>query len=260
MNILFYLLIVVLLVIICILLLCKRKEKIIIINTTPGVTEIACFIHVGALDISITQPIYNKIINRLKSAGLYHYLHTIKLGVVGKDWNKLQYSDKEEIVYHNDDPKVFEIPTVNALRSFCIENPHVYVLYMHTKGATAKRCKDINYQERWCEMMLHYCVDHFKTCLTLLNSYKTVGCEMQRSHYSGNFWWARGDYIATKNECPPDKSGWGESAESWVMNPPLKSSHACLFTTRMNNEPPCKGLYGNDSNHEGKLHITINKS
>lgn len=231
-----------------------------VVPATPGVTKIACFIHVGALDISITQPIYDKIIHRLKSAGLYHYLYTIRLGVVGKDWRKLQYSNKEEIVYHNDDPKVFEIPTVNALQSFCIENPHVYVLYLHTKGATAKRCENINYQEKWCEMMLHYCVDHFKTCLKLLNYYRTVGCEMHNDHYSGNFWWARGDYIATKKECATDNSGWGEPAEYWVMNPPLKSSHACLFTTGMNNEPPCKGLYGNNSNHEGKLHITINKS
>jgi hypothetical protein len=81
---------------------------------------------------------------------------------------------------------------------------------------------------------------------------------MKHDHYSGNFWWARGDHIADLQKCPDDQSGWGQPAEFWVMNPPKSRSHVCLYTTNMNNMPPCGGLYGNDSDHYNRLDVFVN--
>ena len=36
-----------------------------------------------------------------------------------------------------------------------------------------------------------------KVCTRLLERYDTVGVNLLENHYSGNFWWARGDYYLT---------------------------------------------------------------
>ena len=95
--------------------------------------------------------------------------------------------------------------------------------------------------------MQHFCIDRHEQCIRLLDTYKTVGCLMEADHYCGNFWWARGDYIATKKKISPDKSGWGRGGEFWIMNPPIKNSHVSLFDSNLQRKtgPPCNGLYGN---------------
>ena len=64
---------------------------------------------------------------------------------------------------------------------------------MHTKGANTPNYES---EHEWRKYMQYYLVNNFRICLNKLSKYDTVGCELSKNgHYSGNFWWATGNYI-----------------------------------------------------------------
>ena len=68
-------------------------------------------------------------------------------------------------------------------------------------------------------MMLYFVVDKCDTCLELLDSYDTVGCnytDKPHKHYSGNFWWATSNYIKLLKNIPDDSLR--HSAEWWLLS------------------------------------------
>jgi hypothetical protein len=213
------------------------------------------FIHIGAIDVNITQPILNKIITNLTKSGLYSKAKKIYYGIVGKDLDLIKLPKKFEIVYKNYDPVVYEIPTINKLLDFAKSNTKHYILYLHTKGVTKKKCNDINYQEKWSDIMQYFCITKYKKCIEVLDKgYDTVGCLLQHkfifmTHYCGNFWWCNSEYIKTRPYLPKDTSGWGKSAEFWVV-PKININTNCasLYNNKITSVsiPPCSGLYGNN--------------
>lgn len=130
--------------------------------------------------------------------------------------------DKEypgaEICNYSTETSLFETPTINRIRQFAISNPGQNVLYLHTKGIT-HNFEDSRIQD-WVDMMLYFLIK--EPCN--LNIYDTLGCTLVRlkglSFYSGNFWWATTDYLATLPVCGSDKY----DSEMWVLsNPNAKS-------------------------------------
>ncbi len=49
----------------------------------------------------------------------------------------------------------------------------------------------------WRNYMEFFLLKEYKVCIRLLEQYDTVGVNFRGDHYSGNFWWARGDYYLT---------------------------------------------------------------
>jgi hypothetical protein len=78
-----------------------------------------------------------------------------------------------------------------------IIQPEDKVLYMHSKG-TNNRNPNI---ESWVECMLYFLCDHHTFCINALDTHDIVGaiwreqCNTTPPHFSGNFWWTRGDYF-----------------------------------------------------------------
>ena len=222
--------------------------------------KIAIFIHIGALQVSVTQPIVDRIMSNLQESGLYDAADVIHCGVVGRDLDLIVLPSKAVIVYKSYDPSVYELPTLNQLRQFSILNPDYNVLYLHSKGATNKRCKGINYQQKWSDVMQYFCIAQHKRCIKLLDEgYKAVGCllqfnkpscpmKLQGAHFCGNMWWATSEHISTRPHLPPDTSGYGASAEFWII-PQVDSTIpiASLFNHPYTDYsiPECGGLYGN---------------
>lgn len=101
----------------------------------------------------------------------------------------------------NPNPQMEESDTLKALYFFCKENPDYKVLYFHTKGVTKYSKKTTD----WRNMMNYFCIEKWRNCVKLLNTYDAVGCNLQdydddgvlRPHFSGNFWWANAKYINT---------------------------------------------------------------
>lgn len=81
-------------------------------------------------------------------------------------------------------------------------SPEDKILYIHSKGVSChhqghpevlRRIDDWNY------VMLYYLVRHYKFCIDKLDNCDAVGVNYipNPAHFSGNFWWVRGDYFLT---------------------------------------------------------------
>jgi len=106
------------------------------------------------------------------------------------------YGEKVEVTNYSENPKLFEAPTLNKIRQFSNENPGCYILYLHTKGVHYNFTNE--YVNDWIDMMLYFLTKQTNT--NLLHYYDTIGCNYFQKpdiepHWSGNFWWARSDYL-----------------------------------------------------------------
>lgn len=85
-----------------------------------------------------------------------------------------------------------------------LEKVHLYIdpmdklFYFHSKTTSIKEIPRRFNAWDWTYMMCYQLIKRCEECITLLDSYDTVGVNMSYTiapHYSGNFWWARGDYF-----------------------------------------------------------------
>jgi len=141
----------------------------------------------------------------------------------------------------------FEMPTLWALHEHCQAHPKDFVAYIHTKRDASKRhyMMDRLLQSRAC---IDGCLAAGKVaCGANLHaaadgpcpgsSHSEPGSDCAWCHFSGNFWWARCDYVATLNPPWDDqlldevnlhrkwKGWWGDVrpygrffAEWWLLN------------------------------------------
>jgi hypothetical protein len=136
-------------------------------------------------------------------------VHVINIGEpITKDYNVILTNYSQDIL-------LYEIPTINAIRNYCLENHGCYILYLHTKGVSYQ-FMNTNVND-WINMMLHFLMK--KNTSNLLHQYDTIGCNyLQKEgvppHWSGNFWWARSDYIRTLPLLETDNK---YSAEMWLF-------------------------------------------
>lgn len=148
------------------------------------------------------------------ASGLYNKTDTIFINVLGPAEHYMAFKGmidnhtKFKIVYHNSELSLFEFPILEFMRNFCIKNPHVKCWYIHTKGASIgeshvhlfgipleKIKKNV---EEWRFYMDFFIVQQNSRCIESLDHHDVVGVNWRtnpKPHFSGNFWWARGDYI-----------------------------------------------------------------
>lgn len=86
-----------------------------------------------------------------------------------------------------------------------------YILYIHTKGASRLNQYIYKYVASWRQMMQYFLIEKHQTVFSIFEKtdFNTCGIllhDMVNRHYSGNFWWAKGDYIKTLNTSTVDKS------------------------------------------------------
>lgn len=76
-----------------------------------------------------------------------------------------------------------------------------YILYLHTKGASKIDRPNYNILEGWRRYMNYFNIEKVSNVFKIFEQtdYNTYGCnfvsDAHRPHYSGNFWWAKSDYI-----------------------------------------------------------------
>lgn len=172
-------------------------------------TQTVCFLHSCNLPNKGTKRL-EYLVKNIKLSGIECILDKIYVNNIGIPIDNT-FGDKYEICNYSDDPKLYEIPTINKMKDFANDNPNTHVLYLHTKGVSF----DDNYTQEndWIDMMLHFLVTKYKNCIYKLNTgYNTIGCnysgEINKTifqhlmpypllHYSGNFWWANTNYLKT---------------------------------------------------------------
>jgi hypothetical protein len=125
---------------------------------------------------------------------------------------------------------------------FCIEDiaNHVdsatRILYLHSKGVTRFGSKTYRLGEReivvenlysnvtdWRNLMEYVLIQHWQACVRELEQHDAVGINYVRwpsktwGHFSGNFWWCKGDYFLTLTE-----RVWSPEAHVGRNNPRVK--------------------------------------
>ena len=165
---------------------------------------------------------------KLKNSTLFSKVRKIYIGNLGEiNVLKLYGEDpKMELLFYHKNCGLMEKPTLKALRKMAQQKPDAYFLYFHSKGITTWEGSFPNIQD--CRYFLEYfMIEKWEKCVEALNEgFDVVGVNYTndpRDHFSGNFWWAKGSYLAS---LPDLKKGYYES-EFWLFR--NKPRYKCLF-------------------------------
>jgi hypothetical protein len=183
-----------------------------------------CFIHSCHLkEVGIN--ILNDIISNLINSNSIQYFEKIFIVNIGEKLDANDFTcNKIEIINYSDNADLYEIPTINLIRTFCEYNDDCEILYLHTKGITHPNDKKII---DWRNMMLYFLINKCTDCFELLKTYDTIGCNRittTASHYSGNFWWANSNYIKSLNKISHGSANKYD-AEFWILSNKLIRSY-----------------------------------
>jgi GR25 family glycosyltransferase involved in LPS biosynthesis len=164
----------------------------------------------------------NYLLNKLAKFPIFERIFINNIGL------DLILPENVTVTNFSSDTLLYEVPTINKIRDFSLENPNCKILYLHTKGTGhPKDAQNIN---DWIDMMLYFLVERYPAALYALKDHDVAGCNYHTyescrapPHFSGNFWWAKTDYLATLPGCGPNKF----DAEFWLHtnNPKLKCLH-----------------------------------
>ena len=158
--------------------------------------KLAIFYHLYQNELS--GLIYQQQMHRLYTSGLMDACEFIHIGIVGEA-EMFSLPEKARVQYNKRLTKD-EGETVESMYRFCKENPDYKVLFFHAKGASRQFVPQLH---AWRMFLEYYVIDKWKECISKLENYDTVGSKLRMKpfpHYSGNFWWANADYVATLDE------------------------------------------------------------
>ena len=213
------------------------------------------------------QEVLTNILDHIYDSGLYDKIDKLKLSIVGDfkefvDWynmlsapafqkNPIDVS-KIEVIEQHPKTNTFEFFTLRDIYFDAIEED-IYCLYLHTKGISQQKNPNI---KDWVNYMLYYNVVKFQDCLDNLETFDTVGVNLNSNpeglssnpalwgykitptHYSGNFWWSKSSNIRTlpdplKYASYEQYQRYRIACECWIcMNPNLNPQ--CLFRSNTN--------------------------
>lgn len=144
-------------------------------------------------------------------------------------------------------PNTYELPTLERLIDDARTQPPFYLLYLHTKGVTHTAWNDS--LQDWLDYMLYFAVERADDCIAALARHDTCGVDLKSApypHYSGNFWWARSDWINTLPHplaVPSAPFGERHKCEFWVASQPgrhlaLHDSGISVYERDLHRYPP----------------------
>lgn len=110
---------------------------------------------------------------------------------------------KFKIVYLSTDISVFERPILHFMHgvSHRFSQEPALFYYLHTKGVSQQHQKTANQNiAQWRQMMQFFVIEQWPKCMEALSTNSIAGVNWRTwpmPHFSGNFWWARSDYVAS---------------------------------------------------------------
>tara|TARA_Y100000389_G_C17469750_1_gene529222 strand:+ start:1844 stop:4246 length:2403 start_codon:yes stop_codon:yes gene_type:complete len=171
--------------------------------------------------IQIVQRQWNKI----KESGLIERCLNLYIGYVGcVDFPIPEIIEHPRVEIIRRERYGFESVTTNELKRICDnKSEDIAILYFHNRGSTRRSSHPT---QDWTIMLEEFTITRWMEAMELLKNYSTVGCELCPQpdrhvkdkvvyHYSGNFWWARADYIKTL-PYPKSRERFDE-CETWLL-------------------------------------------
>lgn len=168
-------------------------------------SKIGCFIHSTNMAIWKDEML-TSLIQNIQSNRLLEELDFLFISNIGDPLDEQKICGmhpKIRVQNVSSDLGLFENVTLKTMHAFSKIYPDHKLLYLHTKGVSyEKNHVFVKGILSWNQYALHCLVEQYKTCLHLLNTYDTVGCQFTKDdtnppHYSGNFWWATSKYISS---------------------------------------------------------------
>jgi hypothetical protein len=185
------------------------------------------------------RAIANELFKTLMESGLYERSSRIFVGVVGPEAEEyIPPGEKTEVVYRSINLDAFEFPTLRELRRFC-QTSDGFVYYVHGKGVS----RNSPQVDDWRQYMLHFVVTRHQDCADSLAAGADI-CgvnwfDKPWPHFSGNFWWARTQYVRQLPD-PADLAvvianpthSQRHRCERWIGSAP-GVRHVCLDHSRI---------------------------
>jgi len=196
-------------------------------------------------DSDIWKLFIDEQIKRIYKSGITKYAD-VKCGINGKSSSRVYEFVKNHswinVVEVSDSDEQYEGFTLKHLYCDSLSDTYEKVGYIHTKGISflsghrdhdptrpgirdSSQDKTIIAINSWRHFLEWGCIDMWKENVDKLDQHHTSGVNYSPvpwPHYSGNFWWARSDYVKNLEhpiERMNKKSGWADqrlSFESWI--------------------------------------------
>ncbi|MHA2218587.1 MAG: hypothetical protein ACXADW_21965 [Candidatus Hodarchaeales archaeon] len=182
------------------------------------------FMHVYT--VNNWRQIVNEQLIRISQSGLFGKINKLFVGVIGNKWT--DHVEDVDIIYQINKPELEQSLTLSFLRMFSMETD-AYIFYIHTKGVSHGPSIP---QTDWRRMMEYFVIDQHDICISQLewcdivgvnwhlgegymnaSSSKTGGIKVT-PHFSGNFWWAKTDYVRKLPALFPLKNKY--ECEFWI--------------------------------------------
>jgi recombinational DNA repair protein RecR len=246
-----------------------------ITNTSkPQQMQRKTLIYIHICCINNWRDVLSEMFTAIRACGLWNIASEIRCSVLGDLYNLrdvlfLDPDNKIRVVFWSDNVKLYETPIVNRIREDAMacsadEAANTDVLYIHTKG-TSDHLRDKQVSENvasWRRYLQYWTVEQHEYCRKALAlGWTSCGANLHVDvstwprHYSGNFWWARGDYLRETTECVHT---FYQSPEFWLLNNVKPDTKMCAlgqWSSGVNNyhfnytadfyagRPPRKDLY-----------------
>lgn len=183
------------------------------------------FLHVATMG-SFWREVVSELCGEINGSGLYDRAASLNAVVVGGErWAKTPLTYQRWRVFEAGELWRYEYPTLQRLWRHArdeTDGQRGHYLYLHTKGVREENSR--RYRAMWRRWMSYYLVTRWRDSVTKLeDGFDVVGSLAigePMPHFAGNFWWARGDYLATLPEPRPVEFGINERvwAEMWVCH------------------------------------------
>jgi hypothetical protein len=141
-------------------------------------------------------------INTIKNSNLINICESINCCITGNDYNNYNLIIKTienesgpfKIIKKEFNDRTYERFTLNEIIKYI--SPEDKILYFHSKGSS--RNDSIECINNWRKMMEYFLIENAEKCIQYLENHELVGCMFHyhpSRHFSGNFWWAKGEYF-----------------------------------------------------------------
>lgn len=178
--------------------------------------DIYGFVHIALIDG--WKNVFSSQMDKLIASGLYEKCKKITVTLVGRDVAGVRFPwEKVEIGHRSSNVKEYEFPALRLIHALCITTD-CFVLYLHSKGVS-KRGQVRQRMDDWRNYMEYFIIEKHQVCIEALRTHDTCGVNWKNRpypHYSGNFWWARSDYIRTLPSVDRLKTRRRHQAEAWL--------------------------------------------
>ena len=139
-----------------------------------------------------------ELLTAVTESRLYERMESMELAVLGAAEDQevvaelIHPFEKIRIGYRSERVDDYEFPALGLLQDAC-RTWSGLVFYVHGKGVS--RSPMDQHGRYWRAVMLDEVVRNHATCIDLLGDHELAGTNWRWNHFSGNFWWARADYV-----------------------------------------------------------------